>query len=340
LIEHNIDHQLIIENVERVFERERLENLQNKAKSRPKGQLGSGNFNYFWAFSQINSYLTQLTMHYGDICHTETLGFSFEGRAMRALKIGRFDGTRPIVFFEAGVHAREWIAPMAAMYLIEQLVINHHVHTELQSVDVIVIPVLNPDGYEYSYNYERLWRKTRSPIANSTCIGVDANRNFAHEWRPSTDPCSQTYGGVAPWTEPEAAIVRDLYARYQNLVKFHIGIHSYGLWFLYPWGYDFVNIDNWEDHATVGNSFAEAIYNVNGTVYRVGNAAMMLYTAYGGGSDYAAYAAADLSATVELPGGGASGFDLPPDRIESVVQETWMGLEQVLHYVAEVYGST
>lgn len=71
---------------------------------------------------------------------------------MRALKIGSFDGTKPIVFFEAGVHAREWIAPMTALYLIEQLVIHHNVHTELQSVDVIVIPVLNPDGYEFSVN--------------------------------------------------------------------------------------------------------------------------------------------------------------------------------------------
>lgn len=92
-------------------------------------------------------------MLYGDLCSTETVGFSFEGRAIRALKIGRFDGTRPIVFFEAGVHAREWIAPMTVLYLIEQLVIHHSVHYELQSIDVIVIPVLNPDGYEYSIQY-------------------------------------------------------------------------------------------------------------------------------------------------------------------------------------------
>lgn len=94
-------------------------------------------------------------MFYGDLCHTETLGFSYEGRAIRALKIGRFDGTKPIVFFEAGVHAREWIAPMTALYLMEQLVINHHVHTELQSIDVIIVPVLNPDGYEYSHEFVR-----------------------------------------------------------------------------------------------------------------------------------------------------------------------------------------
>lgn len=88
----------------------------------------------------------------------------------------------------------------------------------------------------------------------------------------------------------------------------------------------------------MGNSFADAVRSVNGTVYRVGNAAMLLYTAYGGGSDYGA-SQTGMSATIELPGGGSAGFDLPADRIESVVQETWMGLEQILHYIADVHGS-
>jgi len=65
---------------------------------------------------------------------------------------------------------------------------------------------------------------------------------------------------------------------------------------------------------------------------------MMLYTAFGGGSDYAAFQGIDMSATIELPGGGDYGFDLPASRIEPVVQETWQGLEQILHYVADVHG--
>lgn len=71
-----------------------------------KNQPRYADFNHFWSNSEINRYLTHLTMNYGDICETETLGFSGEGRAMRALKIGRFDGSRPIVFFEATIHAR------------------------------------------------------------------------------------------------------------------------------------------------------------------------------------------------------------------------------------------
>lgn len=134
----------------RVFERERQEKAENKLRQRnieSTSQSRAANFNNYWSYGEINRYLTELTMKYGDLCHTETLGFSYYGRAMRALKIGRFDGSRPIVFFEAGVHAREWIAPMTALYVMEQLVVNYHTHYELQSIDVIVITPF----FSYSY---------------------------------------------------------------------------------------------------------------------------------------------------------------------------------------------
>lgn len=91
----------------RVFERERQEKAENEIRLRnleSSGQSQVNSFAYFWSYSQINRFLTQLTLSHGDICHTETLGFSGEGRAIRALKIGSFDASKPkpILFFEAG----------------------------------------------------------------------------------------------------------------------------------------------------------------------------------------------------------------------------------------------
>lgn len=51
-------------------------------------------------------------------------------------------------------------------------------------------------------------------------------------------PCSDTYGGTAPFTEPEASIVRDVFDRYDDEIKLYVAIHSCGQYFLYPWGYD------------------------------------------------------------------------------------------------------
>lgn len=140
----------------RVFERERNEKAENEMRLlslESQDQSRFSDFNHFWSFSEINRYLTHLTLLYGDICHTETLGFSYEGRAIRALKIGRFDGTKPIVFFEATIHAREWAATMTSVYLMEQLVVNYNQHAELQSIDIIILPVTNPDGYEYTHDF-------------------------------------------------------------------------------------------------------------------------------------------------------------------------------------------
>lgn len=36
----------------------------------------------------------------------------------------------------------------------------------LKEADFYIMPVLNPDGYEHSHTNDRLWRKTRSRLAD------------------------------------------------------------------------------------------------------------------------------------------------------------------------------
>lgn len=58
------------------------------------------------------------------------------------------------------------------------------------------------------------------------------------------------YGGTAPFTEPEAAVVRDVFDRYDNQIKLYVAIHSYGQYFLYPWGYDLYVVISITQHTT------------------------------------------------------------------------------------------
>jgi len=76
---------------------------------------------------------------------------------------------------------------------------------------------------------------------------------------------------------------------------------------------------------------------VNGTSYLVGNGAIALYPAFGASDDYAAAQGVDISVTIELPGGGTYGFDLPAERIIPVVEETMVGLEALFEFIAETY---
>ena len=69
----------------------------------------------------------------------------------------------PNVWLEAGIHAREWIAPAVATYLVNELVNNNDAHPDyLDKINWYFIPSANPDGYSWSWERDRLWRKTRS----------------------------------------------------------------------------------------------------------------------------------------------------------------------------------
>lgn len=62
-----------------------------------------------------------------------------------------------------GMHAREWISVAVATYILSQLVERNSSYTKLLDLsDWMILPVVNPDGYEYTHTYDRLWRKTRS----------------------------------------------------------------------------------------------------------------------------------------------------------------------------------
>lgn len=103
--------------------------------------------------NQINIYLEELAAQYPDLVELESIGLSYENRDMLVIKISTGgNGNRPAVLVDGGIHAREWIAPAMALYIIQQLVENNAENSELtDAVDWYILPVLNPDGYEYSH---------------------------------------------------------------------------------------------------------------------------------------------------------------------------------------------
>ncbi len=65
----------------------------------------------------------------------------------------------------------------------------------LWEFDWYFVPSVNPDGYQFTWDVDRLWRKTRSINAGEACIGVDANRNYDYEWaKGGTDECCLSEG--------------------------------------------------------------------------------------------------------------------------------------------------
>lgn len=94
----------------------------------------------------------------------EFIGKTTENRDMVLVKISSdHSAKKPIIFFEAGIHGREWLAPTSAMYMIDQLVHNITHRHVLDCIDFYIIPLSNPDGYEYSREYVRIQHPVRWP---------------------------------------------------------------------------------------------------------------------------------------------------------------------------------
>jgi hypothetical protein len=198
----------------------------------------------------IKAQLNKIKATYPHICQLKTIGHSIQKRPLLAMRLTneKIKGEKPQVLFLATHHAREWVATEMAMRLIKYLTANYgsdrRVTNLLDTVEVWVIPVGNPDGYQYTFTNERLWRKNLRDNDGDGEItiadGVDLNRNFASHWGldeegSSSNPSDATYRGTAPNSEPETQVVVKFIE--QNDFKFIVSYHTYGNWILYPWGW-------------------------------------------------------------------------------------------------------
>lgn len=96
--------------------------------------------------------MEKMAEEHPDVATLEYAGKSYEGRDMKVLKISTDpSANKPIIFVDCGIHAREWLAPAMGTYIIHQLVEILENRRLLDKVDWHVLPVVNPDGYEYSH---------------------------------------------------------------------------------------------------------------------------------------------------------------------------------------------
>lgn len=127
--------------------------------------------------SDIYGYLDFLATSYPSLVSVKSIGSSVEGRPLKLIKISNGNPGNKAIWIDGGIHAREWISPATVTFLIEYLIQNFETEAKaINSVDWHILPVANPDGYEYSHTHDRLWRKNRA--INGRCEGTDLNRNF------------------------------------------------------------------------------------------------------------------------------------------------------------------
>ena len=259
--------------------------------------------------AQITAFLDGLVADHGDVVSRATIALSVEGRPIDAFTLtapGGDPASKPALLFNFTQHAREWISPMTGLYIMERLASGYGVDpavTELlDGLTVYFVPMVNPDGYEYSWTNNRLWRKNRRDNLNGT-FGVDLNRNWSVGFGgPGASPLTQDilYHGPSAFSEPETDGLRAFAESNANIIA-HIDFHSYSQLVLWPYGYE--NTEPAEPDRSVlvalGQDFAAEIFEETGEVY-VPEAVHDLTIASGIATDWAYDAAGLLSWTVEL----------------------------------------
>lgn len=286
----------------------------------------AGWYDEYKDFRAISARLEELAAAHPARVSMHGIGSSLDGRPLWALRIGgTTEGATPMLV-NGTQHAREWISAMVTTCVADRLVTEYDTNPAIRqfvdTTELWVVPVANPDGYQYSWSTDRYWRKNRRDGH-----GVDLNRNFSVAWGDagsSTRKRSEVYRGEYAFSEPEAAALRDLALREQ--IALHIDFHSYGQLLLYPWGYTAKPAPDRDRFAALGDRMASAMFATHGTRYRL-MSSVELYPTGGTMTDWAYGAANALSYTIELRPRGGRGFVLPPEEIEPTCDE---GLAAVL----------
>ncbi|CAH8618245.1 unnamed protein product [Schistosoma rodhaini] len=260
----------------------------------------------------------------------EDFGYTAEGRPMKGVMISS-DSTRPIIWIDAGIHAREWIAPATALSIINKLM-RPSGQTLLKHFQFFIVPVVNPDGYEYTRTKYRLWRKNRAQTEGELCIGIDLNRNFPFKWGvgngASPHSCSDTYRGSEAASELETQSIIKKLNSLQKQIILYLSLHSFGQYILTPFGFSRYSYPPYyQKLMSMGKKVKQMIQNRHGYVYQVGSSSELLYEAAGATDDYVAgELKIPYAYTIELCDEGRYGFLLPPSYIGQVGRQLWTAL--------------
>jgi hypothetical protein len=283
----------------------------------------------------FRDHLHQIAEENPNITKLVSLGTTIQGRELLALKVTqgaqREDGRKPAVLYSANQHAREWISGEINRRLFNWFIDrwkerDPEVRRILRRNELWFVPIANPDGYEYTFDVERLWRKNlRDNNGNGTIElgdGVDLNRNFPNHFKydeegSSSIASSETYRGTGPVSEPETSAMKGLLDRVD--FSFQVNYHSVGEWLLYAEGWQIATptADDPIYYALSGNLDEPAIDG-----FHPGLSSDVLYVTNGETTDYAHGVRGTLAWTPELGDGCPDedcGFVFPDD--EAAVQE-------------------
>ncbi|XP_017491432.1 PREDICTED: zinc carboxypeptidase-like [Rhagoletis zephyria] len=299
-------------------------------------------WHHFFHLKTIYAWLEYMVSQYPKDLSLIDMGNSTQGVPIKGLKLSRNDSNKSI-FIESGIHAREWIAPAAATFLINELLTakEEAVQKLANEYNWIIFPCVNPDGYKYTFEHDRMWRKNRKLFG--TCRGVDLNRNYPDHWNTtgaSGDPCRYDYSGPSESSEIETMRLTEfLRANVEKeQIRAYIALHSYSQMIMFPYGYTKERVANYDDLQQFGHDAVGRIRELTGRNYTSGSLIETIYPSSGGSMDWAySKMKVPIAYTFELRGPPDSSdmFILPSDEIRPTAQEAFAAIRSIIEGATE-----
>jgi len=293
-------------------------------------------FSEYHDLDEIKQWLDDLIAKYPTLATKVVIGTSYLGEEIEGLRIrGANANPGKAIVYHGGQHSNEWIGVAVASYVLYELLDGYGrdstVTNLMNNIEWTIIPVLNVDGYRYTWTTNSGWRKNRQPNAGSTCIGIDNNRNWPYRWNnggSSSDPCASNYHGPAPFFSPEPMRVYNYIESLQiegKEVISYIDYHCCGLMWMSPWGYTCNDVPN-DDviQKEAGQIAVDAVRAVYGVSYAMGNICEVIYQASGSSAD-STYGELNVTWSFALELRGSSQFN--PSLIIPNGEEIWAGVK-------------
>ncbi|EUB53868.1 Carboxypeptidase A1 [Echinococcus granulosus] len=332
---HGIRYETMIEDVQSLLDQEQEQMFAFRSLF-----TSTESFNYatYHTLQEIYDFMDILVAENPQLVSKIKIGDTYESRPIYVLKFSTGGNNRPAIWIDTGIHSREWVTQASGVWFAKKITQDYG-HDEvltsvLNTMDIFLEIVTNPDGFAYTQSTNRLWRKTRSHGTGSICVGVDPNRNWDAGFGltgASSNPCSETYHGSFANSEVEVKSIVDFVKNHGNIKAF-ISIHSYSQLLLYPYGYKEEPASDQKELDQLAQSAVTALASLYGTKYKYGSIIKAIYQASGSSIDWAYNQGIKYSFTFELRDTGRYGFLLPASQIVPTAQETWLGLRVIMDY--------
>jgi len=337
-----ITFNLMIEDVQALIDLER-EHLTTAKQATFGGVPDPDFFKAYHNYDDHNKFMDDVVATYPSLAKSVTIGNTYENRTIYGVTVTGSSSSaadKPGIYYECGIHAREWIAHSTCAYMMYQLVSQYgkdsRITNLVDKVEWTFVPVLNVDGYVFTWTKDRMWRKTRKPNKGSNCIGTDPNRNWDSHWceqGASKDPCSESYCGSAAFTENCVRESAKYVEEHKNIVSF-IDFHSYGQMWMRPYGYTKSEPKDYKSQDEMGKAAVATIKQTHGMSYKEGSIYSVVYPASGSSADYIYDSLGrKWPFGVELRDTGRHGFVLPANQIVPTGEEIFAAALGMGEYV-------